>query len=630
MSILKKILSFIKSKDKRNSLEDYKTYCAQDDETERALKEREASLRCAQEIANLGSWEWDEQQKRLIFSDEMYRIFGLNKENFQGSIQYIVLTLIHPDYRKLVGEVLRKIMEVGIMEKIEFKIMKLTGEERWIRANGVVVYDEENRKKIIGTVQDITERKEVEIALQDNLKFLQTLIDTIPNPIFYKDSKGVYKYSNIAHCEYLGLKKEDIIGHNIYDILPKDIANEHYKIDEDLLKNQGKIVYDSKLKYADAELHDVIFTKATFTNQEGETKGLVGVIIDIAERKKAEKSINQLLQLKEAMLEINHAILEINSINELFALVLKKVVKLMKNADFACVLVLDEEGYLKIAASTGYDPEKAKNYRIKLKDSFIWHKTKGSFEKTVVINDIQEILKEKFPSVLDNTEGLQIQSSMSAPIIIDGQLYGLVNVDSAQKNVYEQRDLEMMEHMRNQIEIAVSKHKLYEQTIYLSRYDKLTNVYNRRYFEEVFDMYMKKAFRYKESFSLVIFDLNGLKFVNDTYGHLAGDLFIKTFAKTINNSIRSSDIFARYGGDEFIGVFFEIDTKVLTNKLEEWSKQFIQNPILFEENKMICSFSYGIANFPHDGENYKELVKIADERMYVYKDKIKKRMKNQK
>ncbi|MCT4606849.1 MAG: diguanylate cyclase [Marinisporobacter sp.] len=630
MSILKKILSFIKNEDKRDFLRNFKGSCARDEEMESALKEREASLRCAQEIANLGSWEWDEQREKLNFSDEMYRIFGLDKKKFQGSIQDIVLTLIHPDYKELVDNVLRKIMVSGIIEKMEIKIMKLTGEERWIRANGVLVYDEENNKKIIGTVQDITEWKRVEIALQDNLKFLQTLIDTIPNPIFYKDIKGVYKYSNIAYGEYLGLKREDIIGHTLHEIVSPDIAREHYEVDRDLLKDQGKMVYDSKLKYADGELHDVILTKAAFTNQEGETKGLVGVIIDITERKKAEKSINQLLKLKEAMLEINHAILEINSINELFALVLKKVVKLMENADFACVLVLDEEGYLKIGASTGYDSEKAKNYRIRLKDSFIWHITKGNFEKTVVVNDVQEIIKEKFPNVLDNTEGLQIQSSMSAPIIIDGQLYGLVNVDSAQKNVYAQRDLEMMEHMRNQIEIAVSKHKLYEETIYLSRYDKLTNVYNRRYFEEVFDIYMKKALRYKESFALVIFDLNGLKFVNDTYGHLAGDLFIKTFAKTINDNIRFSDIFARYGGDEFIGIFFEIETKVLINKLEEWSKQFIQDAILFEGNKIICSFSYGIAEFPHDGESYKELVKIADERMYVYKEKVKKRMKNQK
>ncbi|QZY53924.1 sensor domain-containing diguanylate cyclase [Crassaminicella profunda] len=630
MSILKKFLSFLKVKYARNSPKSCKKSYIQPEEIEIALKEREASLRCAQEIANLGSWDWDYQRNKLIFSDEMYRIFGMNKENFQGSIQYIVLTLIHPDYRILVSGVLRKITELGIMEAIEFKIMKLTGEERWIRANGALVYDDENRKKIIGTVQDVTEWKEAEIALQDNLKFLQTLIDTIPNPIFYKDINGVYKYSNTAHLEYLNLKREDVIGHNIYDILPKEMAEEHYKVDAELLKNKDKMVYDTKLKYADDELHDVIFTKAAFTNQEGQTKGIVGVIIDITERKKAEKSINRLLQLKEAMLEINHAILEINSINELFALVLKKVVTLMKNADLACVLVLDEEDNLKIAACTGYDEQKSKDYRIKLKDSFIWQKTKGEFEKTVVINDVQEILKEKFPSILENTEGIEVQSSMSAPIIIDGELYGLVNVDSHQKNVYDQRDLEMMEYMRNQIEIAVSKHKLYEQTIYLSRYDKLTNVYNRRYFEEVFDMYMKRATRYKECFLVVVFDLNGLKFVNDTYGHLAGDLFIKTFAKTINDNIRASDLFARYGGDEFIGVFFEVDLQVLVNKFEGLIEKFIHDPIVFGDNKIICSFSYGIADFPNEGKNYKELVKIADERMYIYKDKIKKRMKDQK
>ena len=85
---------------------------------------------------------------------------------------------------------------------------------------------------------------------------------------------------------------------------------------------------------------------------------------------------------------------------------------------------------------------------------------------------------------------------------------------------------------------------------------KLTNIYNRRSFEDIFDKILNKALRYNESFYLVTFDLNNLKHINDTFGHLNGDEFIKSFVNKLKKSIRNSDVLARYGGDEFVGVFF--------------------------------------------------------------------------
>lgn len=179
-----------------------------------------------------------------------------------------------------------------------------------------------------------------------------------------------------------------------------------------------------------------------------------------------------------------------------------------------------------------------------------------------------------------------------------------------------------MEYMRNQIAIAIGKHTLYEETVYLSRYDKLTNVYNRRYFEKILDRYINKSIMYNEEFLLVLFDLNGLKFVNDTYGHLAGDEVIKGFTSILKKHIRSSDILARIGGDEFVGVF-ETDLQSLIKKFEDIIDYLKKHYIIFEENDIVCSFSYGIADFPCDGDKYNKLIKTADERMYKYKQKSK-------
>ncbi|MCY6483345.1 diguanylate cyclase [Clostridium aestuarii] len=490
----------------------------------------------------------------------------------------------------------------------------------------VSLFKRKNRKKNLITGEESYNTKEIQqilSAFQENLEFFQILIDTIPNPIFYKDEYGIYKHCNNAFIEYVGLKRKEIIEHSVYEVYPKELADIYYKADNELMKSKGKQTYEAKLLYNDGSFHDVIFNKAVLINKQNEVKGLVGVVMDITNQNIDKKRMERLLKLKDAVLEISHAIIGLNNINELFELILEKATELMGNSELACVLVLDEDDNLKIVACKGYDAEKGKEFSINLKDSFFWIKTNGNPEKTIIINDIQDMIKTKFPVILENKEEIKVQSSISAPIIIGGKLYGLINVDSSRNHVYDESDLEIMEYMRSKIAIALNNHKLYEQIIYLSRYDKLTNVYNRRYFEELFDKHIKKTAINNEQFLLGMFDLNGLKLINDSYGHLAGDELIKTFASRLSNLIGYSDIVARFGGDEFVSIINDTDLQNTIKKIRELIKEFNDNPIRFEENSFKCSFSYGIAKFPQEGKEYDELMKIADERMYKNKQKVK-------
>jgi diguanylate cyclase (GGDEF)-like protein/PAS domain S-box-containing protein len=459
-----------------------------------------------------------------------------------------------------------------------------------------------------------------------NYKFLQTLIDTIPNPIFYKDEKGIYKHCNAAFTEYLGLKKEEIIGHTVYDINPKELSDAFYKADMELIQSKVKQVYEAKVKHADQTVHDVLFTKGVVVNKEGRVVGIAGNMTDITRLKKIENKITRLLKQKELMLEINHAILEVNDIKELFILVLEKLTVAMDNRDLGCVLVLDQEENLNVIASKGYDSIESEKLSFKLKDSFFWNASRGKLDKSIIINDIQKLNFEKYTKLLETAGGIKVESSISIPILLDKRLYGLINIDSTINNAFNESDLEVLEYMKNQIEIGIAKHKLYEETVYLSRYDKLTNVYNRRHFEELFEVVIARSKRYNEGFFVVVFDLNGLKIINDTYGHLAGDQFIKTFASDLSNKIRISDIFARFGGDEFVAVFLETNLQNLKEKLETIATDFCDNPFIFEGNTFVCRFSYGISNFPENGINYNELIRIADKNMYEYKQKLKERL----
>jgi PAS domain S-box-containing protein len=121
----------------------------------------------------------------------------------------------------------------------------------------------------IESIRDITGHKKAEIALHENLRFLQHLIDTIPNPIFYKDLNGIYQGCNSAFEKYLGLSKDEIIGRSVYDIFPPDLADKYREMDQALFNAPGVQVYESSLMYADGTRHNVVFNKATYSDAEG-------------------------------------------------------------------------------------------------------------------------------------------------------------------------------------------------------------------------------------------------------------------------------------------------------------------------------------------------------------------------
>lgn len=451
------------------------------------------------------------------------------------------------------------------------------------------------------------------------LDFINILMNTIPNPIFYKDEKGFYRHCNSAFLEFLGKKKEEVIGATVYDINPKECADVFHAADITLLESKGTQTYESDVMHRDGTLHRVIFSKAVVLGDDGRAIGIVGTISDISERKKTEKRLERLMKLKDALLEVNQAVIGLGDINKLYELILDKVMDCMENVDLSCIMVMDAEETLTIAACRGYDAEKAKQFRLKLRDSFVWRDRQSNLGKTVIINDIQKLAEKCQTKILDNKLDVEVESSLSSPIVIEGKLFGLFNVDSRYNHVYDKTDLDIMEYLRNQISIAINKHKLYEQTIYLSRYDKLTNSYNRSYFEELAEEMVEKASEGGRSLSLVSFDLDGLKRVNDSFGHLAGDALIRKFVENLRCCLNPEDLLARFGGDEFITLCPGVPPEDIAERLEALAANFAAYPMQIGESNIHCSFSYGIAVFPEDSRSYEGLVKTADERMYSYK-----------
>ena len=157
-----------------------------------------------------------------------------------------------------------------------------------IKASGMLAHHQALNERY---QRKLLDKEAIEMTLSDQLHFLQILIDAIPAPIFYKNAKGVYTGCNRAFESFLGKDRKDIVGHSVYGVSPGPQAKVYHEKDLELMHQRGQQVYESQVVYADGTLHDVIFNKAAYELEDGRLGGLIGVILDITERKNLERKL---------------------------------------------------------------------------------------------------------------------------------------------------------------------------------------------------------------------------------------------------------------------------------------------------------------------------------------------------
>jgi diguanylate cyclase (GGDEF)-like protein len=162
--------------------------------------------------------------------------------------------------------------------------------------------------------------------------------------------------------------------------------------------------------------------------------------------------------------------------------------------------------------------------------------------------------------------------------------------------------------------------RAYHEEIYrLTTIDGLTQIYNKRYFMESIEREIARSNRYRRDMSLVLFDVDHFKKINDTYGHLAGDQVLKHLASVIKSRIRREDLFARYGGEEFAIVLPEIDGYNASQFAEKIRRIVEQSDFSFEGTRMEVTISMGVATLDADTPDSATLIKRADEYLYEAK-----------
>ena len=149
-----------------------------------------------------------------------------------------------------------------------------------------------------------------------------------------------------------------------------------------------------------------------------------------------------------------------------------------------------------------------------------------------------------------------------------------------------------------------------------ARFDSLTNLPNRHYFQELLGDYITNCERREERFALLFIDLDHFKEVNDALGHAAGDELLMIISHRLTGALRANDIVARLGGDEFIVVLKNITEPVHAQMQAQKLLKHIHEPVALQHREVIVNASIGIAIYPHDGKNVDELLKSSDLAMY--------------
>ncbi len=214
-----------------------------------------------------------------------------------------------------------------------------------------------------------------------------------------------------------------------------------------------------------------------------------------------------------------------------------------------------------------------------------------------------------------------LKSAISVPLLIKGQLIGLILVFDTAEGAFDRNSFENFMVLGSQIAIGLEKAMLYDMIQRLSVTDGLTGLYVHRYLQERLEEEVRRAVRYSAPLGFLMMDIDFFKKYNDTFGHLAGDEVLKRVARILAAHAEGSDIVARYGGEEFALILPNQAKELALKKAEAIRRAVESEPFTFEGQAARVTISCGVAAFPQDAMTKKGLIDRADQALYQAKAK---------
>ncbi|HEX5670061.1 MAG TPA: diguanylate cyclase [Sulfuricurvum sp.] len=450
-------------------------------------------LNKAQELAHLGNWVWDMKANTLWWSNEIYRIFGLIPQEFEATYESF-FERVHPDDREAIQAALNHALTNHTEYRIVHRLIKMDGTIRYVHEEGSLDYQDGEPVKMNGTVQDITEAFEKE----EMLLLQAQIFDAVQDSILVYDFDGKFIYLNENAWKTRGYTGEEMMGMNINEI-DTNCNPEKRKGMMNQLREAGYI--RAKVEHLCKNGHRLpveIYAKHIILNNKSyilaSARDISEQLIVQSEIEKFSKAIDQI----DDLVVMTDRMGTITYVNQSFC---------------------DHTGFSR-AEAVGKNPRILQS---------------GQHD----INFYRNLWK----------------------IILHGEVFR-VTLLNRKKNgdlFYESLTITPLKNEEGDISGFISSGKdvtnetaMHQEMERIATTDQLTGIFNRYKFEELYALESERSRRFSQPLSLILIDIDYFKNVNDTYGHDIGDKVLITLAKIVQNNIRKIDVFARWGGEEFL------------------------------------------------------------------------------
>ena len=205
------------------------------------------------------------------------------------------------------------------------------------------------------------------------------------------------------------------------------------------------------------------------------------------------------------------------------------------------------------------------------------------------------------------------------PLFADNkQIIGTLSFFRDAGHIIKKTEFDFLKRISEEVEICINRALLFHRTQESTIVDELTSIFNRRYFNRIFQREIKRAERYKRNLSILMIDIDDFKVINDTFGHLKGDDVLQATAQILKRNLRRADILFRYGGEEFVILLPETSLNNALRVGEKLRKAIQEHFAMtnYQINRHKITISIGISNFPMDGYSSEKLLEIADQHLY--------------
>ncbi len=413
----------------------------------------------------------------------------------------------------------------------------------------------------------LSDNKNKNILYNDSAQFnlFQKLIDNMPDHIYIKDTNSRFLVVNKAKANFMDKEPQDLIGKTDLDFFPQQRSDEYLKDEKHVMKTGKPIIDKVEIALYKGKEFWMSSSKIPWYDKNGNIMGTMGISRDITKRKQME---NGFLRREKNFF---NALMDNITESIYFKDVKSRFVRINK----ACAEKFGLDGPEDAEGKTDFDFFSKEHAKQAFEDEQFIIKTGNA------IIDFEE--KETFENKIDRW----VSTSKIPWYDKDGNIIGLFGITKDTTN----------------------KKNAEEKIKYLSFHDSLTELYNRAYFEEEINRLDTPR---QLPLTIVMGDVNGLKIINDAYGHVQGDIFLKKISDILKDSFREEDILSRWGGDEFIAILPKTTAKDAASIVKRIKRLCRER----STPEMPLSISIGVSTKRNPPRNIDDILKEAEDKMY--------------